>query len=449
MERKRSYIYHLAMAFVLVAAIAETLPCFAQSGGCCARQTGCSKVVRVGGGCCKRVKFWDAYPRPELNPPDDIASLPDIEQQRFVKIFRLVPETIKVKSTQNYRERIVFMRGPQYISITNKLAIKLARSGRMLAQDPAILPGDVLQMCHDTIVYGRSLIMGDMSDVSSFCELAQKYGFKNADKIVEKIEDKRNFKRKDIGAYPMNDPECRDFACLAKAVNPSRWKAFVERNSAIVMQNSGRATTNQTKKQMYDMYDEQTSRPLPADFVSLPNRQRLKFGKMYDLLPVQVIAISGRDYRQRADYAASAQYAKVKDALVGKLSKDARKLSADPAVTVEEILKLADDIVRFGRPLVAGDMRNVSLQTLASRHGYVNVEKFVRTVEDSQYVRSGKQMEWPGKLPEFRDFEHLAKTVYKDRWNAFLVRLRISGSQARADAAATGRSSSAKAPTNR
>ena len=418
------------MALVLSVAIAGLFTHVAQSATCGAGQRTCSKkVVRTGGCCCKRVKFWDAYPRPELNPPDDIATLPDIEQQRFVKIFRLVPETVKVKSTQNYRERIIFMRSQQYVSITNKLAIKLARSGRMLAQDPAISPDDVLKMCNDTIVYGRSLVMGNM-DNGTFAELAQKYGFKNAGKVVEKIEDKRNFNRKDIGVYPMDDPECRDFACLAKTVNPSRWNAFTARNAAVIAQNSGRAATNLSKKQMYDIYEERTARTMPDDLAALPNRERVRIGKMYDLLPVQVIAVAEKDYRKRAEYAASAQYANVRDALVAKLSKDTRRLSADPAITVEEILKLSDDIVRFGRPLVAGDMRSVSLQMLASRHGYVNVEKFVRIVEDNQYVRGRNQMVWPGKQPEFRDFEHLAKTIYKDRWLAFLARLRIPGNQA-------------------
>ena len=380
---------------------------------------------RRGGCCCK--KYWDYYPRPELNPPDDISTLPDIEQQRFCKIFREVPETIKSKSTQNYRERMIFMRSPQYVSITNKLAVKLARAaGKKLAQYPAVSPDDVLKMCFDTIVYGRSLIMGKMENCTFF-ELARRYGFKNAGKEVEKIEDKRNFGKRAVGTYPTDDPECRDFAVLAEKVNASRWKDLLARNVALDARSASDTVTSKDKKQMFDMYDERTSRDLPEDFSSLPNRMRLKLGKMYDLLPVQVLAMSARSYRQRADYVTSAQYAKVRGALEGKLSKIVGKMSSDPAVTVAEVMKLSDEMVRFGRPLVAGDLRAVSLQQLASRHGYDNVEKFVRIVEDSQYARGGKPMVWPSAQPEFRDFALLATALCKDRWRDFQARVQAPG----------------------
>jgi len=398
---------------------------FVMSMATCVDGNNC--VRRTGSNCsCRCIKTWDYYPRPELNPPDDIATLPDAEQQRFIKIFRLVPESVKVKSSQNYRERMVFMRSSQYVTITNKLAVKLSRSGRMLSQDPAISPGDVIKMCHDTIVYGRSLVMGKMDDMS-FVDLAQKYRFKNAGKEVEKIEDKRNFNRKSGSAYPMDDPECKDFAVLAKAANHAKWQSFLDRNTALVARNFVGAGPEVSKKQMYDMYTEQTSRKLPDDLLSLPNRVRLKIGKMYDLLPVQVVAVSEREYKQRVSYASSPQYAKVKGELATKLSKDTRRMSADPAVTAADILKLSDEVVRFGRPLVAGDMRDVSLQMLASSHGYPNVEKFVRIVEDSQYVRSRKPMKWPSNQPEFCDFEQLAKAMYKNRWQLFQTRLQSPG----------------------
>ena len=421
MKQAKVRIPHFSLATAMVVALSVGHPCLAQSGGC-------GNLVRVSKGrcsgcCCRQV--WDRYdPRPELNPPDDIASLPAIEQRRFVKIFRLVPEAVKVKASpsQNYSDRIKFMLSPQYVTITNNLVKKLSRSGRMLAQEPAISAADVIKMCNDTLIYGRSLIMGNMAEWS-FLELAEEYKFKNAAKMVEMIEDKRNFNRKTIKSYPMDDPECRAFAGLASKANPSKWKAFLERNSVLIARNANGAALDVSKKQVYDIYDKQTSRPLPDDYSSLPNRERLRIGKMYDLLPVQVIANSGKEFRQRAAYVASPQYAKVKEDLAARLSKDNRRLLADPAVTVAEVLKLSDEVARFGRPLMAGDMRNVSLRELATRHGYARVEQFVRRVEDSQYVRGGKRLDWPAD-PEFRDFELLAKAMYKDRWQDFQSRLR-------------------------
>lgn len=403
----------LAEAACSNARSASTSGC--RTSSCASRQTSTKR--------CPYTRLnWDVYPRPEFNPPDDIATLPEREQLRFVKIFRLVPDQVKVKSTQNYAGRITFMCSPQYASITNKLAVKLARSTKMLATDPSVTAADVQKMCFDTIVYGRSLIMGNMGQIS-LVELASQYHFKNARKIVEKIEDSKDFRRGLESGYPHQDPECRDFETLAKAANSAQWRSFMERVETLMAKNGAGSECHVTKKQLYDRYETPSGRPLPDDTETLPNREKLRLSKAYNLLPPQVLAVSGRDYARRQGYLTSQPYAVLKKNLAARLAKSTRMLAADPAITPADVLKMCDEVVRFGRPLVFGDMRHVALSDLASRYGFKEVEKFVLEVEDGKTSKKGLFARYPKTKPEFREYAILAQAACPDRWGAFCSRL--------------------------
>ena len=376
---------------------------------------------------CTRL-YWDNFPRSEFNPPEDIATLPEREQLKFIKIFRLVPDQVKVKSTQNYTGRIAFMNSQQYASITNKLAAKLARSTKMLATEPAITAAEVQKMCFDTIVYGRSLTMGRMEQCS-FVDLAARYHFKKARNTIEALEDNKNFRHGLKAGYPHQDPECRDFETLARAVNFAQWRSFLERVDTLMDKNrngggAGRAPSQQiTKKQLYDRYDDPSGRPLPEDLETLPNRQRLRMSKVYNLLPAQVLSVAGNDYARRRGYLTSQAYANLKKGLTMRLTKNMRTLAADPAVEPEDILKMCDEMVRFGRPLVFGDMRDVSLSELASRYGFKEVEKFALEVEDGRTSKTGFSAGYPKANPEFWDYAVFAQKACPRRWAEFRSRL--------------------------
>ena len=418
MKLTRLAILALAMPFAVEAASSNAR---STQNGCRTTTGGNKQGTMIIGGCCRRV--WDVSPRPEFNPPDDIATLPEREQQRFVKIFGLVPDQVKVKSTQNYEGRMKFMEGGAYSDHTNKLAVKLARSAPGLAADPAIKAEDVQKMCFDTIVYGRSLIMGRMEQCS-LVDLAEKYHFKNARKVVEALEDSKNFRSGVAAGYPHHDPECRDFETLAKTVNPASWRAFIERVDTLKAKNAGGAASRQvTRKQLYDRYDDPSGRPLPDDLETLSNRERLRLSKAYNLLPPRILAVSDQDYSRRRAYLASPMYAEEKNKLSMRLTKNMRMLAADPAVPPADILKMCDEVVRFGRPLVFGDMRHVALSELASRHGYKAVEKFVLEVEDGRTSKTGFSAGYPKSNPEFKDFAVFAQKACPSRWAAFCTRL--------------------------
>ena len=417
-----------AILSMILPFVAEAACCKARSSSGCRTTPGCRKTTSTcqrasakRGGCCRQ--YWDVHPRPEFNPPDDIATLPEREQERFVKMFRLVPDQVKVKSTQNYAGRMMFVRSTQYAAITNKLAAKLVRSAKMLASDPAVTPEEVQKMCFDTIVYGRSLIMGRMEQCT-LADLAGQYRFKTARKIVETIEDSKNFRRGLTAGYPHQDPECRDFETLAKAANPAQWRTFLDRVESLLAKNGMAASACQvTKKQLYDRYDDPSGRPLPDDLETLPNRERLRLSKAYNLLPAQVLAVAGQDYARRQAYLTSPSYAELKKNLATRLARNTRMLAADPAVTSADVLKMCDETVRFGRPLAFGDMRHVALSDLASRYGFKEVEKFVLEVEDGKTSKKGYFAGYPDGRPEFKDYAILAQKAYPDRWNAFRTRL--------------------------
>ena len=422
----------MLLTAMAIALSAEMSPCLAQSRS--SSSSGRKKSAISYGGCCRRV--WDVNPRPELNPPDDIATLPDREQQRFVKIFNLVPEPVKVKSTQNYAGRITFMQSKQYASITNKLAQRLARSTKMLAEEPTISAGDVQKMCFDTIVYGRSLIMGRMDDIS-VTDLARRYGFKNALKFVEKIEDTKYFRRGLKDPYPRDNPECRDFEKFAETLNPHKWKSTLARLDELNMKyarengistNGEAVVQSPTKKQMYDEYEITASRSLPQDLENLPNRERLRLSKMYEMLPPQALSYAQKDHPQRIAYLVSSSYATTRQKLLDRLAKDSRRLAADPAVTPDEIAKLSDETIRYGRPLAFGDMRHVSLTELARQYGYKNVEKFVDEIEDEKNSRKGIKTTYPIKDAEFADFAVFARKACPDKLKDFADRIsRLNG----------------------
>lgn len=380
-------------------------------------------------GCCRRPQLWDAYPRPELNPPEDIATLPEREQLRFVKIFRLVPDQVKVKSTQNYTGRMAFMNSPQYAAITNKLAAKLARSTKMLAAEPSITADEVQKMCFDTIVYGRSLIMGRLEQCA-FVDLADQYHFKNARKAIEALEDSKNFRHGLAAGYPHQDPECRDFEVLAKAANSAQWRSFLERVETLVEKSrngggaGGVSCQQVTKKELYDRYDDPSGRPLPEDLVTLPKRERLRLSKVLNLVPVNVLSVSAQDYSRRRVYFTGQAYAELKKNLSMRLAKNARTLAANPAVSPADVLKMCDEMVRFGRPLVFGDMRHVALSELASQYGFKEVERFVLEVEDGRSSKTGFGAGYSKTNPEFNDYAVFARRACPDRWEAFCLRLK-------------------------
>ena len=84
---------------------------------------------------------------------------------------------------------------------------------------------------------------------------------------------------------------------------------------------------------------------------------------------------------------------------------------------------MCDEVLRFGRPLVFGDMRHVSLVELARQYNFPTVEKFLEKVEDDNYLFCGTVLEYNDASSEFRDFESMARVACIERWKMFQKRL--------------------------
>ena len=413
--------FAMALAFAtLVYSAGVTCPAAAKNG--CTGQLTNRQQSRKG--CCC-VKYWDYYPTPWLNPPDDIATLPDLEQRKFVKAFEYISKEVKETSAQDYQSRMAFKNRKSYADLRGKLSAKLARD-RKLAADPAITAEYVLKMCDEMITYGRSLVMGRI-DACTLVDLARRYGFKDAAKIIDDLEDSRNFRHGLEEGFPHDKPECRDFETLAKRVNSAQWAAFLQRIETLRAKHDvGRGVVFVTKKEVYDQYDVASRHPLPADFATLPNKIRACYDKIYRELPPQAFSIAGLEYRERLRNMNGPKGKKMTDKLSQHVAQAKRRLGADPAVTPKEVMTTYYELVRYGRPLVCGEMRHVSLRELASTCRFPNVEKFLdefENVERGKSVKRGFARTYPSKDPEFRDFATLAGKVKKDSWNDFIVRL--------------------------
>lgn len=412
----------------LVYSVQSACP-YASSGTATAGRSG--RSTRSGTVSCGGCRTdWIPSDKPELNPPEDIATLPELEQRKFRKAFSLVPKEVKVKSTQKYSGRMTFMKRDTYAGIRKSLAEKLNRSKRMLEKDPPVITADyVLKMCDDTIIYGRSLVMGEIKSCD-LPTLARRYGFDKAANEIERLESRRNFQNGLASGYSHDDPECRDFETLAKKVNGAQWQAFLDRVKMLRAKHDGRngGGISPTREEVYgpDQRSGVPSGMLPADFATLPNRENVRYGKIYGLLPPQVVSVSGEDYRKRQMFMHGPVYKALREKLDRRLAKEGRRLEEYPAVTAKEVLVVCEELVRYGRPLAHGELRHVSLRDLARTYKFEQVRDFMEEferVESNKSLKRGFSRAYSSKDPEWADFATLAGRVKKDDWKAFKSRL--------------------------
>ena len=218
----------IARTAVLIGLVLAPI-CLAEAK-CCGRRTvvrtvrGCGGGnVRIIGGGCKKYSWVGEVPSWK-RLPDDCSQFDKAEYERFSRAFALIPEKIRKQAKKNFKQRMEYLKRPNAARDRATFVAKLAKRSKWQRQN---VPDEyALKMYDEVLVYGRSLMFGHMEYEIGW--LAEEYGFINVAKFINKVEttsEKKGLKLE----YPMDNPEFKAFAELAKRASYNAWNDFNRR----------------------------------------------------------------------------------------------------------------------------------------------------------------------------------------------------------------------------
>jgi hypothetical protein len=158
---------------------------------------------------------------------------------------------------------------------------------------------------------------------------------------------------------------------------------------------------------------------LPDDSQFLPREEYAKLKEAMELIPQKVRKQAAKNLKQRAEYLKRPNAERDRNTFITKLGRRSeyqRKKVAD-----EYVLKIYDDMLVFGRPLVLG-FTEYELSWLADQYGFVNVSKFVKKVLSTS-EKKGRNWRYPMNDQEFKVFSKLARQASVKGWREFENRL--------------------------
>lgn len=163
-----------------------------------------------------------------------------------------------------------------------------------------------------------------------------------------------------------------------------------------------------------------TSKYIPPDIAALPNTSLIKqkYDKMFHIIPDPIRNWADKKYEDRRRHKESKFWEAQKTSLKDKISRMHGKLDKDPAVTEEEVMKLAEEIITYGRGLATGAFQEMpTFEELAELYGFKNVAKFLKkALQFDRYKNRGMEEKYL-ETPEFVDFEVLALAINPDEWH--------------------------------
>ena len=169
---------------------------------------------------------------------------------------------------------------------------------------------------------------------------------------------------------------------------------------------------------------------IPPDILALPDaalvKQKIK--KIYDLMPKPILNRAVGSYFDRRRYYLSEQWKKDFKRLehtIANTSIKRRLAKNDPVVTAAEMLRVAEELIIYGRPLDCGSFNPMpSFSDLAKYYGFWWVENFLRennALDTKRNDANGMRQAWPEpdepRMEEFRDFDILAQKVNASEWS--------------------------------
>ena len=170
------------------------------------------------------------------------------------------------------------------------------------------------------------------------------------------------------------------------------------------------------------MSGHKCSREMPIDIESLPESSivRQKYWKMFRIIPKPIRNWQDKKYKERRRYMDSEHWAKAKASLAAKLKNMHGKMDREPAVSEEDVMRLAEEMVTYGRGLVFGSFPEMpTFLELAEMYGFTEVAKFLKKALDvDRYRHTGMAAQY-GETDEFKDFDVLAGLMNPDEWKEY------------------------------
>lgn len=163
--------------------------------------------------------------------------------------------------------------------------------------------------------------------------------------------------------------------------------------------------------------------PYDIQMLSDDSLVKQRYIKCFDLIGKSIKSWTRQKYASRRQFLNGKLWQAERKKLVAALDRNTR-LARDPSVTKEDVLKMAEEMVVYGRALTVGNSCGLGLREIAGLYRFDTVDKFLKdAMEFKRYSRKGFAKEYPSGLQEFKDFERLAKALNPVEWDEFRIRL--------------------------
>ena len=177
--------------------------------------------------------------------------------------------------------------------------------------------------------------------------------------------------------------------------------------------------------------------PYDIQMLSDDSLVKQRYIKCFDLIGKSIKSWTRQKYASRRRFLNGKLWQSERKKLVAALNRNTR-LARDPAVTKEDVLKMAEEMVVYGRALTVGNSCGMGLREIAGLYRFDTVDKFLKdAMEFQRYRRKGFAKEYPSELQEFKDFERLAKALNPVEWGEFRIRLSEMNAECKRNQTAT------------
>lgn len=191
-----------------------------------------NQCVRIGG-CCKKTTWSSMMSGHQCSRemPPDIQQLSEnsIVKQKYWKMFRIIPKTIRNWQDKEYKERKRYLESEHWAKAKADLAMKLKNMHGKMDKDPAVTEEDVMRLAEEMVTYGRGLVKGSFPEMPTFKDFADLYGFTEVSKFLKKALDLDRFRHTGMQQVYADTCEFVDFDRLAKVLNQDEWMEYRQR----------------------------------------------------------------------------------------------------------------------------------------------------------------------------------------------------------------------------